>query len=257
MIFVRSTLFNLVFYGATALACFLCLPGLLLSRKGTFVIIRAYIGSIQFLEKYILGLDYEVRGRENLPTQGSYIVAAKHQSPYETLKLHALFEDPAIVLKKELLNIPVWGRFLQRIRPIAIDRSQGRAAGKRVVEGAQKVEKENRPIVIFPQGTRVYPWQTAKDKPYKSGVMRMYAATSMPIVPMALNSGLFWPRHSWNKRPGKVIFEFLSPIPPGQNPETIMSDLENRIESASKALEHEAIAQNKHLSLHVPKEREI
>ena len=247
MIFLRSTLFNIITYGAIAVACILCLPGLLLPREGAFVIIRAYVRSIHFLEKYIIGLDYEVRGLENLPKEGSYIVAAKHQSHYETHKLHILFEDPAIVLKKELLDIPLWGRFLQRIHPIAIDRSKGRSAGQQVVDGAKRVEKENRPIVIFPQGTRVFPWQTTKERPYKSGAARMYAATNMPIIPMALNSGLFWPRHSWIKRPGKVIFEFLPPIPPGKDADEVMKELEARLESASRALEEEALAENKYL----------
>lgn len=207
--------------------------------RGTLAFIRAYVGSIHLLEKYVLGLDYEVRGLENLPPHGSYIVAAKHESPYETFKLHLLFDDPAIVLKKELLSIPLWGRFLARCRPIAIDRSRGRQAARQIIEGAKRVEKENRPIVIFPQGTRVYVWQTTKEKPYKPGIVRMYRETAMPVVPLALNSGLFWPRRSWLKRPGKVIFEFLPPIPPGEDPDALLPLLESRLETACKALEAE------------------
>lgn len=242
MIFLRSTAFNIVCYGATAIACVLCLPGLLLPHKGAFAIIHTYVNTIHWLEKHILGLDYEVRGREHLPKQGSYIVAAKHQSPYETFKLHILFDDPAVVLKKELLRIPLWGWFLSRIRPIAIDRGQGRQASQQVVEGAKRVKNEDRAIVIFPQGTRVYTWQTTKDKPYKNGAARMYEATGMPIIPLALNSGVFWPRTSWVKRPGKVIFEFLPPIPPGKPTQEVMQELETRLESASKTLENEALA---------------
>ncbi|MCB9991682.1 MAG: 1-acyl-sn-glycerol-3-phosphate acyltransferase [Rhodospirillales bacterium] len=254
MILLRATLFNIIFYGANALACIVCLPGLLLSREGAFVIIRSYVRSIHFLEKYILGLDYEVRGLEHLPKDGSFIVAAKHESAYETFKLHILFDDPAVVLKQELLRIPLWGKFLQRIHPIAIDRSKGRMASQQVIDGAQRVAKEGRPIIIFPQGTRVYTWQTVKDRPYKSGAMRMYAATDMPIIPLALNSGVYWPRKGWIKRPGKVIFEFLPPIPQGRDPETIMPELESRLEGASKALEHEAYATYKYLP--APKEQE-
>ncbi len=239
MTFIRSTLFNLAFYGATAVACVLCLPGLLLQHKGFLVIINAFVTTIYFLEKHILGLDYEVRGLENLPKEGSYIIAAKHQSPYETFKLYLLFEFPAVVLKQELLNIPLWGRFLARSEPIAIDRSRGNRAALQIIDGAKRVEKENRALVIFPQGTRVYPWETTKDKPYKSGVIRMYEATNMPIIPLALNSGMFWPRRSWVKKPGKVIFEFLPPIEPGRKSQGLLKELEENLEKATKDLQEE------------------
>lgn len=247
MIFLRSTLFNLAFFSATAVLCLVCLPGLLLPRKGAVLIIRTFVRTVHFLEKYLMGLDYEVRGIEHLPKEGAYIVAAKHQSPYETMKLHLLFDFPAVVLKKELLNIPLWGKFLAKSEPIAIDRSQGREAMQQVIDGALAVEKQGRPIVIFPQGTRVYPWQTTQDKPYKPGVIRMYKATNMPIVPLALNSGLFWPRQSWIKRPGKVIFEFLPPIRQGEDPDTLLKILEERLESATHALQDEALTTNKYL----------
>lgn len=247
MILLRSTIFNLVFYGATALACLLCLPSLLLPRKGVFFVIHAFVYTVHFFEKYILGLTYEVRGAENLPQDGSYIVAAKHQSPYETMKLHILFKDPAIVLKRELLSIPLWGRFLARTNPIAIDRKQGKEAMNQVVDGAKRVKEENRAIVIFPQGTRVYPWQTIKDKPYKSGIVRMYTETSMPVVPLALNTGLFWPRKSWIKRPGKVIFQFMPPVRAGMDAETFTKTLQDQIETTTEALQQEALATNKYL----------
>lgn len=244
MILLRSTIFNLVFYGATALACLLCLPGLLLPRKGMFFIIHAFVYTVYFLEKYILGLTYEVRGAENLPKDGSYIVAAKHQSPYETMKLHILFKDPAVVLKRELLSIPLWGRFLARTNPIAIDRKQGKEAMSQVVEGAKRVKEENRAIIIFPQGTRVYPWQTVKDKPYKNGIARMYEETSMPVVPLALNTGLFWPRQSWIKRPGKIIFQFMPPMRAGMDAENFAKELQDRIETTTQALQDETLAIN-------------
>ncbi len=248
MIFLRSILFNIAFCGATAALCLICLPGLLLPRRGAVVIIRTFVNTVYFLEKHILGLDYEVRGLENLPKEGSYIIAAKHQSTYETLKLHRLFKFPAVVLKKELLDIPLWGKFLARSEPIAIDRSQGKEAIQQIINGALEVEKQNRPIIIFPQGTRVHSRQTVREKPYKPGVARMFKSTHMPVVPLALNSGLFWPRDSWVKRPGKVIFEFLPPIGHGEFPDTFLKVLEERLESASKALEDEALASNKNLS---------
>ena len=107
--YIRSILYNFSFYGLTAVACFLCLPALLLPRKLAMGVVYAFVHTNAFLEKYVLGLSYEVRGAEHLPDSGSYIIAAKHQSAFETMKLHILFKDPAVILKKELLNIPLWG----------------------------------------------------------------------------------------------------------------------------------------------------
>src|SRR5688572_23632018 len=154
---LRSTLFHLAFYVATGLACVLCLPGLLLPKKHAMWIVKLFVYNVYFLERFILGLDYEVRGAENLPRGGSFIVAAKHQSPYETMKLNILFDDPAIVLKRELLRIPLWGWFLAKVEPIGIDRRQGSSAMAQIIEGARRITSQQRPIVIFPQGTRVHP----------------------------------------------------------------------------------------------------
>lgn len=240
--FIRSTIFNILFYGLTALACILCLPGLLLPRAQALYVVYFFVYSVQILEKYVLGLDYEVRGAEHLPKDGPFIVAAKHQSPYETMKLHILFKDPAIVLKQELLRIPLWGRFLKKIDPIAIDRSQGKTAMAQIIEGAFHVRAQNRPLVIFPQGTRVYPHETPADKPYRIGVARIYEETAMPIIPLALNSGYFWPRRSWTKKPGKAIFEFLPPIMPGGNAQEVLDALQETVETKSTALHEEAAA---------------
>ncbi len=237
MIFLRSTLFNLAFYGTTALACVMCLPALLLPKKQAMFVVYGFVHTVHIFEKYILGLHYEVRGLENLPKTGPYIIASKHQSPYETLKLNILFNDPAIVLKQELLKIPLWGRFLAKIDPIAIDRSQGKKAMEQIMDGAKHIKEQGRPIVIFPQGTRVHPEQTTDEKPYKIGVARIQEATGLPIIPLALNSGLFWPRKSWIKKPGTVVFEFLKPIEPGKlGVYEVMKELETRLETASHAL---------------------
>jgi 1-acyl-sn-glycerol-3-phosphate acyltransferase len=235
MIFLKSTVFNLCFFGVTAIACILCLPGLLLPKKQAMCLVYAFVGWVYFFERTILGLNYEVKGIENIPTSGSFIVAAKHQSAYETLKLHKLFKDPAIVLKKELLNIPLWGAFLAKIDPIAIDRSQGKSAIKQIIEGAIKVKSQGRPIIIFPQGTRVQSNQSTKEKPYKVGVAKIHKETNMPIIPLALNSGLYWPKNSWLKKGGTVVFEFLPPIH-SDNISELMTTLEETLENKSKEL---------------------
>ena len=234
--FIRSTIFNICFYILTAISCILLLPTLVLPRSAFLTVVRSFVHVTAFLEKYILGLTYEIRGQEHLPEKPPYIVAAKHQSAYETLKLHLLFDDPAIVLKKELLKIPLWGRYLAKSDVIAIDRSTPKAAIKSIQDGARHVAEQNRPIVIFPQGTRVSPDTTPKEKPYKIGVVRMQEATGLPIIPMALNTGVFYPKHAWCKKPGHVVFEFLPPIAPSKDSSKILNKLEMAVEEKTSRL---------------------
>ncbi|MCB1783472.1 MAG: 1-acyl-sn-glycerol-3-phosphate acyltransferase [Alphaproteobacteria bacterium] len=234
--FIRSTIFNLLFFVVTSISCVLLLPTLFLPRQAYLFTVRFFVYTTEFLARTILGQRFEVRGREHLPTSGAYIVAAKHQSAYETLKLHILFKDPAVVLKKELLSIPVWGKYLEKSGVIAIDRSSPKAAIKSIQDGAIKIAAQGRPMIIFPQGTRVRTDQTIKDKPYKIGVTRMQEAANVPIIPLALNTGLYWPRGSWTQKPGTIIFEFLPAIPPGGNPSETLRKLESQLEEKSGAL---------------------
>lgn len=237
---VRSTLFNISFFVLTAIACILCLPMLVFTRRYFMGVVHFFVHKVYFLEKYILGLNYEVRGAEYLPSEGSFIIAAKHQSAYETLKLHMLFKDPAVILKKELLSIPLWGLYLKKSGPIAIDRTTPDSAIESIQDGAKHMKEQGRPIIIFPQGTRVRTDQTSKDKPFKIGIARIQEATELPIIPMALNAGLFWPRSGWLKSSGCVIFEFLEPIKPGLEKQNLMKKLEKEIEDASTSLMNEA-----------------
>lgn len=238
--FIRSTIFNLCFYVLTGIACILLLPTLILPRKIYLAVVYGFVRTTAFLEKYILGLTYEIRGKEHLPRDGAYIIAAKHQSAYETFKLHILFKDPAIVLKKELLKIPLWGEYLRKSDVIAIDRSSPKVAIKSIQDGAKRVAAQNRPILIFPQGTRVPADTTAQEKPYKIGIIRIQEATNLPIIPMALNTGYFYPKHKWCKKPGKVVFEFLKPIPPGKKPSDALNIIEMKTEEVSAKLLDEA-----------------
>ena len=240
MIFIRSILFNLFFYGFTAIACIIFVPTLLLPRGAILSVTHFYVKGVELIEKYILGLTYEIRGAENLPKNGTYIVAAKHQSAYETMKLHHLFDDPTIVLKRSLISIPIFGTFLKKIDVIPIDRGNKEEAINAIIEGAKRMRDNNRPIIIFPQGTRVPVDITTKEKPYKGGIVKMYTHAELPIIPLALNSGLFWGKNSFIKRPGRVIFEFLSPIEPGLPDKKVMKALEDRIEEKTDALMQEA-----------------
>ncbi len=245
MIALRSTLFTVSFYALNIVLAITGIPVLFMPRKARFAFIQFYVRSIYCLEKHVLGLDYEVRGREYLPKTGPYIVAAKHQSAYETFKLHILWKDAAVILKRELVRIPLWGRFLAASEPIAINRGNIREALREMTEGAKRVRDQGRVLVIFPQGTRVGVDETPADKPYRIGIAQMQEATGMRVIPLALNSGLFWPRKSgWmgggHKMPGKVVFEFLPPVPANLSGRDITHDLEQRIEAASTALQDEA-----------------
>jgi len=251
MIFLRSLVFNIFFYGFTTIACLVLLPLVFFPRPVILATTKFYVNGVDLIEKYILGLNYEIRGQEHLPEEGTYIVAAKHQSAYETLKLHHLFGDPTIVLKRELLDIPIFGKFLQKLDVIPIDRSNKEEAITAIVDGAKRMASKNRPIVIFPQGTRVRPDITTEEKPYKGGIVKMYKNTDLPVIPMALNTGLFWGRNSFIKRPGKVVFEFLPPIEPGLPDKKVMQAIEDRIETKSLALMQEAKEQHIYLK-HIP-----
>lgn len=240
MIFIRSLLFNIAFYGWTTIACILLVPTLFLPRSLILKVTRFYLNVVAWIEKYVLGLTYEIRGLEHQPDHGTYIVAAKHQSAYETLKLFHLFGDPTIVLKRELLSIPIFGAFLKKLDVIAIDRKNKEESIAAIIEGAKRMDKQNRPIVIFPQGTRTAVSATTKEKPYKGGIVKMYSNANISIVPLALNTGLFWGRNSFIKKPGKVVFEFLSPIEPGLPDKKVMKALEDRLEEKSILLMQEA-----------------
>ena len=232
MTVLRSTLFNLLFFGWTAVCCFALLPSLFLSHRTMMAWIFVWLRVVHWLEKTVLGIDYRVVGRENLP-DGACIVAAKHQSAWETLKLHLLLGDPAIVLKAELLKVPVWGRYLVRTGMIPVDRGAGSRAVKDMIESARPRVAEGRPIAIFPQGTRTAPgtW-----RPYRIGVGALYEGLAVPVVPMALNSGVFWGRRAFRKRPGTITVEFLPPIPAGLKREEMMRRLEDELETASERL---------------------
>lgn len=247
MIWLRSLIFNISFFVMTTTTCVILVPALILPRKVTLYTVTFYLWLNALVEKYVLGLTFEVRGREHLPKSGSYFAASKHQSTYETLKMFHLFGDPAIILKKELRRIPLWGWHAWKLDFIFINRKDREGAMASIIKGAMHIKEQGRPIIIFPQGTRVRVEETTKDKPYKGGIAKMYTATELPIVPLAMNTGLFWPRGSFKKYPGHIVFEFLPPIEPGLPEKKVMQALEDRIEEASIRLMNEAKEGNKYL----------
>jgi 1-acyl-sn-glycerol-3-phosphate acyltransferase len=193
---------------------------------------RFWMQVLQAVLRLVVGLSYEVRGRERLPA-GPAIIASKHQSAWETLIFHVLVPDLAVGLKYELTRIPVFGWYLMRGGAIRIDRGGAARALRSLVDGARAAAARGVSILIFPEGTRRAP----EDPPdYKPGVAALYTALDLPVVPVALNSGLFWSRRSFMKRPGRITVEFLEPIPPGLDRRTFMTELQHRIETATARL---------------------
>jgi 1-acyl-sn-glycerol-3-phosphate acyltransferase len=233
---LRSLAFNSGFFILTAVLGVLGLPLLVGPRRTSMRFGRFWARSVLALLKIIVGLDGEVRGLGNLPA-GPCIVAMKHQSAWDTLILPVVLGDPAVVLKRELLWVPFYGWYAARAGSIAIDRRGGAAALRRMLSEARAASQEGRPVVIFPEGTRTAP---GRKLPYQPGVAALYQSLAVPLVPAAVNSGLFWGRRSFRKRPGRIVLEFLDPIPPGLPRRQMMAELESRIESATAALEREA-----------------
>lgn len=241
MIFIRTILFNIFFYGAVAIGCFLFIPVLFFPKKACNACLTAYFKFVVFLEEIFLGLRYEVKGKEYLPKSGSYIIGAKHQSAYETLKFHIMVDNPAIILKKELTYLPIWGWIARKLDNIAVDRGSRKIAMQSIIKGAKLAKSQGRPIVIFPQGTRVSINDTPATKRYKWGIARMAKGAELDIIPMALNSGVFWPRNAFVKKGGLVTFEFLPPISHKLSEERIMKELEDVTEKRSNQLVQKAL----------------
>ena len=233
---LRSLAFNVAFVTWTALLAFGCLPALALPRRATIAVSRFWSRGVLALLGGIVGLRYEVRGRENLP-DGPVIFAVKHQSAWETIAFALLIPDFAGVYKRELLRIPVYGWYMMRARMIPVDRTAGAGALRKMLRRAREVAAQGRPIVVMPEGTRVAP---GTDRPYHPGVAALYGDLGLPVVPVALNSGYFWARRAFLKRPGCIVFEYLPPIEPGLGRKAFMAMLRERIENASRVLGEEA-----------------
>jgi len=236
MILVRSLLFNLLFYGFTAVLAVLGLPVLLFGQPAGAALARLWVRTAVLLARRVAGIEVELRGRENLPA-GPAIVAAKHQSAWETFYLTDLFDVPATVLKKELLSIPLLGWYLRAAGMIPVDRKAGSAALRPMLAAAREAVADARTILIFPQGTRVAPGAAA---PYHPGTAALYGGLGLPVVPVALNSGLYWSRNAFWKRPGRIVVEILPAIPPGLDRRVFMARLQETLEAATARLEAEA-----------------
>jgi 1-acyl-sn-glycerol-3-phosphate acyltransferase len=231
MIYLRALLFNLGYFGFTAVLAVLGLP-LLCRRRWVLWYAEIWTGLLLAWLKLTVGLDHEVRGAEHLPA-GPYILAPKHQSAWDTLVLNRIVKAPAFVLKRELTWIPILGWYLSRAGNIVIDRKAGPSALRKLVNQGRAAAAEGRPIVIFPEGTR---GPVGGKLPYQPGVAALYAQLGVPLVPVALNSGPFWGRAAFLKRPGRITIEILPPIAPGLHRRRALAELEYRVELATSRL---------------------
>lgn len=235
--FIKSFIFNIAFYVYTAFCCFALVFAFALPRKAAFVFVQTlYFKGIVWVERIFLGLNYRVTGREHLPTDKSYILAVKHYSTYETLKMPVIFGDIAIILKKELTWIPFWGWYTLKTGMIPVDRGAKGKALASLLEGGKRVIAQKRPILIFPQGTRVDADDTTAEKPYKIGIAKIAEALNLPVVPVALNSAAFWPKKAFVKKSGVVDFKILPMIPAGLPAAELLKRLEDTIEPESRRL---------------------
>lgn len=241
MTFVRSLIFNVVFF----IYHLLLVTGLsfLLAFPRTFSQTTTRIwtkGAVRILRGF-LGLEFEIRGA---PPKGPCIIVSKHQSAWDTFFFYLLLDDPNYVLKKELAMIPIWGWCALKCGGISVDRAGGIASLKKLVRDVQDRMAGSRQVIIFPEGTRTPP---GIRRQYLPGVAAVYSSTSAAVVPVALNSGLFWGRRSFIKYSGMITVQFLDPMPQGLKRREFMTELEFRMETATATLISEAKNRFPHL----------
>jgi 1-acyl-sn-glycerol-3-phosphate acyltransferase len=236
MLTVRSALYNVAFYLNLTLWCLVAFPTLILPRRYFMRVAKLWGSTSVWLLKPIAGTGVRWSGLDKLPS-GGCIIASKHQSTFETFALFIILKDPAFILKRELMFIPFFGWYLIKGAMIPVRRGQtGREALASMSAKAREAIAAGRQLIIFPEGTR----RAAGAPPdYKSGVAHLYAATGATCVPIALNSGVFWPRRALTRRPGTITIEVLDPILPGMRPKAFLAELRARIEAASARLVEE------------------
>jgi 1-acyl-sn-glycerol-3-phosphate acyltransferase len=232
LIIARSILFNLLFYLTIVLYMIVALPFFALPYRALVGFGKFWGRTNLWLLKAICGIDVEFRGRDRIPP-GPLIVAAKHQSMWETFALLLLFADPTYIVKRELMWIPFFGWYIWKARVIPVDRGSRVQALMRMTARVRRELSRGRQIIIFPEGTRRSP---GAPPTYKWGIAHIYAETGAPCLPVALNSGLFWGRRSFMRYPGTITVAILDPIPPGLDKEVFIDRLRHEIETATDRL---------------------
>lgn len=239
MIWFRSVLFLVLALLWTVLTMLLYLPLLLLPRRAIQKAAAFWSQGVMVLARVCCGLRWRAVGREHL-SEGAAVIACKHQSAWETLAFHVLLDDPVFVLKRELLWVPLIGWYLRKAGCIAIDRAAGFRAIKLMLPAVDRALARGSQVIVFPEGTRI---PVGQRRPYHPGIAAIYARARAPVLPAALNSGLFWGRRRLLKRPGVITLQLLAPMRPGMERKAFMRELETRIEETTAYLcEHTAPA---------------
>ena len=233
MIWLRSALFNIAFFTTTALVATLSTPVLLAPPHWTMPAIRFWSWLVVQELRWICGIRLQVLGREHLPQQGAALIAAKHQSALDTLVWLLLVPHCAYVLKQELLRIPFYGFLVAKAGMISVDREGGAAAMRHLLKAGKAAAAAGRQLVIFPEGTRVAPGERV---PYQPGIAALAAATGLPVIPVATDSGMLWGRRAFIKRPGTITISVLPALPAGLPRPVLIERLETLIEAESDRL---------------------
>ena len=227
MQFIKSLIFNIFLYCGLILIFILAIPTLILPDKFTIFFGRMSAKYIVFILKLVLNTKVIFHGEENLKKVDRFFVASAHQSMFETFALQIPLDGPIFILKKELMNIPLFGWYLRKIGAIAIIRETTTKENLSFFDKIKvKLEENKRPLLIFPQGTRV---KLDECPPFKKGVGRIYNALNLPCIPVALNTGKVWPKNSFMKYSGDIHISFLEPIMPGKEKDEFIKEIENKI----------------------------
>lgn len=230
MILLRSFVFNVGFFVGTLFLMIVFLPALIVGRRALPWCGRVWARMLRWWLAVTIGVRVEVRGE--IPN-GPCLIAAKHQSAWETIEFLRLLPDACFVLKRELLWIPMFGWYIARNRQIVIDRSESVGSLRRMLAKAKSALVGGRQIIVFPQGTRVGP---DVKRPYQPGIAFLYKHLDVRVIPVALNSGVVWGRNKFVKCPGTIVLEFLKPMPEGLGSRVFIEELSTRIELASQRL---------------------
>jgi 1-acyl-sn-glycerol-3-phosphate acyltransferase len=232
MLIIRSLLFNIAFYLNLLLWVIVLIPGFFMPRRAFMRLVRLWASSSLWLLRVLAGTKIEVRGRDKIPPGGA-LVASKHQSTWETFALVTIFDDPTFILKRELMWIPFFGWYTWKAGCVPVNRKAGSLALIQMTAQAKEEAQHGRQIIIFPEGTRRPAGAPAA---YKYGVSHLYQSLGFPCIPVALNSGLYWPRRRFIRHPGTIRVEILDPIAPGLPREEFFALVQARIEEASGRL---------------------
>lgn len=247
MIAFRSVLFNTLFYLNLILQMIIMTPAyFLLPRKKAYGVAKNWAKSNHWLFDKVVGTTFEIEGLENIPADGGYIFAPKHQSFWDAYALLPWLDDPFYILKRELTWIPLFGWYLKKQRMVPVDRS---ARGKVMAAVMQRTKEEmnsGRQLIIYPEGTRRPPGATPE---YKYGIARLYRDLQVPVVPVVMHPGLFWPRRKFVRYPGHFKVRILPAIAPGMDPDAFLAHLVEVMETASDRLLVETVAENPNLPL--------